>query len=241
MESEGRRIHGLAAEARESGNHLEALKLEDEAMLAYQRDGDIAGFAEVLADRSLVLRHLHDDTGDRSFLILAGQELVAAVEITRNTGNRSALAIPLYNLAKNQEDSGNFEDALKSYRETLEIMETNPPETHNRHSILADMKIHMITVEYLVGDKTALERALKALEELENIPTASGEPEIGTESKYNKDVWVSGGYMRLAYILKDEDPARANEYLQKAKEVIDSNPELTIRLSQWEKLAKQFD
>lgn len=56
MESEGRRIHGQAAHAREEGKHLDALKLHDEAMLAYQKDGDQLGLAEVLADRSIVLR-----------------------------------------------------------------------------------------------------------------------------------------------------------------------------------------
>ena len=65
---EGRRIHGLAAQAREDGNHLEALKLSDEAMLAYQKDGDILGFAEVLADRSITLRHLYGETEDINLL-----------------------------------------------------------------------------------------------------------------------------------------------------------------------------
>ncbi|RJP46668.1 MAG: hypothetical protein C4584_01325 [Armatimonadetes bacterium] len=50
MESEGRRIHGLAAQAREQGEPVEALKLDMEAMEAYQKAGDNLGFAEIQAE-----------------------------------------------------------------------------------------------------------------------------------------------------------------------------------------------
>ena len=53
-ESEGRRIHGLAEQARESGQPLDALKHTDEALLAYQAAGDKLGMAEVLSSRSIV-------------------------------------------------------------------------------------------------------------------------------------------------------------------------------------------
>lgn len=230
MESEGRKLHELAAKAREDGDHLKALQLEDEAMLAYQRDGDKLGLAEVVADRSIVLRHLWEGTGDKNFLMLAEAEMEASVKIARESGETAALALPLFNLAKTQEDLGNLQEAVKSYADALHQMETNPPATHNRPAVVADFKVHLATCEYRAGDKSALERAEIALSDLEQTD----------EVKYNRDVWVSGGHMRIANMLKDDNPDKAKEHLQKAKEIIDSNPDLKIRRQQWEKLEATF-
>jgi hypothetical protein len=43
--------------------------------------------------------------------------------------------------------------------------------------------------------------------------------------------------MKLAYLLRDE---KAKEYMQKAKEIIDSDPKLIIRKRQHEELAAQL-
>src|SRR5258708_11979925 len=53
LHSEARKIHGLSEQAREQGKTLTALKLNDEAMVAYQEEGDILGFTENLASRVL--------------------------------------------------------------------------------------------------------------------------------------------------------------------------------------------
>ncbi len=242
VSEEGRRLHGLAAQAREDGDHLKALQLDDESMLAYQKDGDILGFAEVVADRSIVLRHLADETGNKNFLIIAKSEMVASVEIARGSGDKTALALPLFNLAKVQEELGELQEAVKTYTEAIQEMENNPPEMHNRPSVLADMKVHLATCEYMAGEKNALERAEQALRDLEK----SNEVEYNEQSShtrgnsYNKDVWVSGGHMRIAVMLKEDNPQKAKEHLQKAKAIIDANPDLTIRKTQWEKLTTSF-
>lgn len=230
-ESEGRRIHGLAAKAREEGRHLDALKLHDEAMLAYQRDEDILGLAEVFADRSLVFRHLFDETSNRNFLIIAKHEMMASVEMAEESGDKSATVFPYFNLAKVHESLGELDRAKEFYQKTVDGMTSNPPEIHNRPAVLADMKVHLATCEYRVGDKSALERAIQALADLKQAD----------EVKYNKDVWTSGGHMRIAEMLKEDDPTKAKEHLQKAKEIIDSNPNLKIRKTQWEKLAQTFN
>lgn len=230
MDSNGRKIHGQAAKAREAGNHLESFQLGDEAMLAYQKDGNVLGFAEVIADRSIVLRHLADETGDQNFLLLAKSELEAAVTIVKKSGDQTALAIPIFNLAKIQEELGEIEQAAQTYQEAVESMENNPPELHNRPAVLADMKAHLSTCQYKNGDTSALERAEQALSEIET----------SEEVKYNKDVWTSGAHMRMADILRNDNPEKAKEHLQKAKEIIDANPDLKLRAKQWEKLSQSM-
>lgn len=231
MESEGRKIHTQAAHAREEGRHLDSLKLHDEAILAYSNDKDTLGLAEVLADRSIVYRHLFDETENKDYLILAKYELLAAIEMAERSGIRQALAIPYAQLGNVQKELRQLEDAKVSYKKAIEYQTNNPAPQHNRPGVLADMKARLAILEYVLGDKLALKRALDVLRELEQ----SDEP------KYNRDVWLSGGYMKIAEMLKEDDPEKAEVHLQKAKEIIDDNPDLKLRKVQWEKLAATFN
>lgn len=248
MESEGRRLHGLAAQARESGDHLKSPQFSDEAMLAYQKDKDALGLAELLADRSIAFRHLFDNTQDRNFLLIAKHEILTAVEIAEASGEKQALALPYFNLAKIYETLDQLPEAVNNYRKAVDNLTNNPPEPHNRAAIVADFKVHLETCSYKNGDKSALERAEQALQELEQVPVLSDEDfeaagkklDYNQEVKYNKDVWLSGGHMRIAEMLRKDNPQKAKEHLQKAKEIIDANPELKLRLGQWEKLAAFF-
>ena len=72
---------------------------------------------------------------------------------------------------------------------------------------------------------------LDSLHELEQ----ASEADISTQN-----VWVSGGYMSMAEMLRTDDPVSAKQYLNKAKEFITDDPRLVPRSKQWEKLAKTF-
>lgn len=221
-----REIHTKAEEAREGGDTLKSLELADQATVAYQEAGDVVGLAEVLSSRAISLRHLSQKTGGKNYLILAKHTALAAVEIARASGQKEALAIPLYNLAKVQEELEEFSDSVASYKEAVENIINNPPETHNRPSVIADIEMRLAICEYKNGDKSALARAESALSQLEQAE----------EEKYRKDVWVSGGHMHLAEVLSTDDPQKAKEHLQKAKEIIEANPDLKIRSEQLQKV-----
>lgn len=235
MVSEGRRIHGLAAQARERGESIESLKMDIDAMNAYQREGDQLGFAEIQAEMFLTLRHLFEKTEDQGYLILAKHAAMASVELAERSGNKSALAIPYFNLAKAQETLGEFSVAVENYKKALENLKNNPPEAHQtegRTAMMADFKVHLSVCEYKAGDESALKRVDAALAELEQ----------GTEiADYNKHVWLSGGHMKIAEILREDNPEKAKEHLQKAKEIIDTDERLTLRKQQWEKLSQSFE
>lgn len=232
MQPEARNLHQQAEQAREDGDFLKALELTDQAMVAYQEIGDKIGFAEIQASRFLTLRHLYEKTNDKSYLILAKHTAQSAVELAEESGSKEALAIPYFNLAKVQEALEELPQAVESYKKALENMISNPPPQHNRLAVVADFKIHLATTEYKAGDKEALEKAENALAELEQAEETSD---------YNKHVWVSGGHMRIAEMLMQDNPEKARGHLQKAKEVIDADPRLKLRLSQWQKLADKFN
>ncbi|MBI1864065.1 hypothetical protein HYS03_02550 [Candidatus Woesebacteria bacterium] len=231
MQSEGGRdVHGKAEHAREDGDPIGAIKLCVDAFKIYLEDKDLLGASEALGSATLSCRHLWQETEDRNWLVFGKSFATSAVQIAKQSGDKTAIALPTYNLSKVYDDLGELPEALSFYKETVENMISNPPKLHNRPGVLADMKIHMEVCSYKNGDKTALERILTALNDLEQ----SDEP------KYNKDVWISGAHMSLAEILKTDDPEKAKEHLEKAKEIIDSNPDLKIRAKQWEKLASSF-
>lgn len=232
--SPGRKIHGEAAEAREKGETLKALSLYHQALAAYQAEGDDLGFAEALADESISLRHMFEATGDKNWLILAKHDNMAGVEIAQKSGNKEALALPLFNLAKTQAWLEEYDEAVKTFKEAIKYLKENPPKVHKieeRTAVMADFKIHLAVAEYKAGDKSAIERAEAALKELEE----------GTEiSDYNKNVWVSGGHMYLAEIYKDIDSQKAHKHLNEAKKIINSDERLVLRKKQWDRLASTF-
>ena len=108
--------------------------------------------------------------------------MMASVDLARQSEDIKSLALPLYNLAQIREDLEEYKDAVHDYQEAVNAMENDAPAIHNRPSVLANMKLHLASCEFKTDDKTALERAKQALQDLENAE----EP-----NKYNKDVWVS--------------------------------------------------
>ena len=223
-------FHSQGLQAREKGDFTGSLQQVSAARVAFQEEGNDAKFAETMAGDFLTYRHLFDKTGYKGYLVLAKCAALASVELAELSGDKTALAIPLFNLAKAQETLGQLTEAVETYRKAVTALETNPPASHNRPAVKADFKIHLTTGEYMAGDKTAYARAASATAELE----------AAEETDYNKHVWLSGAQMRMAAMLKSNDPVKAREHLAKAKEIIDADEQLTIRRQQWEKLAKEI-
>ncbi len=248
LHSAARRIHGQSEQARESGDPLQALKFNDEAMVAYQEEEDVLGFVENLASRIHALNHLNDKTGDKKYLIYGKYIAMAALEIAEETGDPTQLTAPLDMLARQLEKLGNLKEAAEMYQKAVENITTSPSPFFDRAAIKADYKIRAYTCAYRAGDKTALAKAEEAIRDLEQIPGLTDEDfkaqngmlTHDQEGLYNKLVWLSGGHMRLVEILKTADPKKAKQHLEKAKKIIDSDPRLTIRKSQLERLAKEL-
>lgn len=232
MVRKGRDIHGEAEHAREGGQFLSALKLSDDALLKYQEEGDIFGMVDILASRSITFCLLADEKDEKNFLILAKYENMAGVEIARGSKDRSNIIMPLFRLGQVEEEIGEFSEATNCYKEAIEVFQTYPPKEHNRPAVLNDMKIRYFVCEYKTGNKEALEEAENALISL---------LEDNEEPKYNKDVWTSGAYMKIAEAVKNDNLEKAKENLEKAREIIDANPDLVLRKKQFEKLASTIN
>jgi tetratricopeptide (TPR) repeat protein len=122
VESEGRQLHAQAANAREEGRFKESLDFNDKALFAYDAENDTLGFAEGIACRSITLRvYAYEHNNSRGILTLAKYEMMGSVVIARESGNKEALALPLYNLAKLQEDLGEIPEAVASYKKQFPV------------------------------------------------------------------------------------------------------------------------
>ncbi len=222
-----RDIHKESLLKREAGNYEESLKLNASALIKYQSENDSVGFSEALADQTITLRHLYRTTKSKDYLILAKHMLEAAVEIGETTEKEEALALPLFNLGKVYVELEDFQKAMTAYKRAVQIQLKSP---FQRPAVVADFIIHLSVAEYKSGDKTAKERLMAALTQLETAE----------EDEYTKLVWISGAYMYLADMLQKDNPESAKEYLQKAKEIIASDRRLVLRQEQWEELAAKF-
>ena len=210
-------LHTKAEMTRElEQDFLKSLQFADEATLAYSQEGNTEGMAEIQGSRVLAFSHLAQKTDDKNYLVLAKHAAMAGVEIMPG-------AMTYFRLGKALEETEDFSEAVSAYKSALEY---ELPIEHNRPAVKSDLKAHLGFVEYLSGDKEqGLQDMDEAISELE---------ENSEELKYNRDVWLSGAYMRKAVVLKDK------EALEKARDIIYANPELVLRKGQLEKLASEI-
>ena len=224
----GHRLHVEALALRENRELSASIAKARESQYAYLQANDLGGAAESAACEAISWRVAAGLEKNTSMLLQAESVMRQGVELARKSNDPTALALPLYQLAEIQEDLGNFSEALNSYNEAIKNMQTNPPATHNRPSVLADMKVHMYTCAYKSGDKSGLDQAKQALQELLDHEDPDS---------FNQHVWVSGAYMRFAEILRLDNVEEAKKYLEEAREIIFTDERLKVRKEQYELLA----
>jgi tetratricopeptide (TPR) repeat protein len=220
----GRKIHQRALDLQEKGDFDLALAEEMKALTTYQKDNDLQGYSEIHAMVYLTLNHLHEKTGWLGYLVTAKNMAKAGVELAEKSDNKGNIAVPLFNLAKVEDKLGEKE-ALDHYKKAIEVLGLSS--RHNRESVKADWENHLAICEYKLGDEGAIQRAEEAIKRLSQKTDASD---------YEKGVWMSGGYMRMAEVMLDLDKQKASGYLEEAKKIINGNDQLKIRKEQWEKL-----
>ncbi len=191
----------------EAGEFELALEFFDAAYFQFSQQNIQDQMAETLTARSLTLRR-------QNKLPEAKKALEKAVELTRDTGG---VVLPLYNLAKVQEEMSDV-SAVETYRQALEAMELYQPAPHYREAVVNDMKLHLALAELFFERDTsgdAEERALAAIEAL-----------LGDEKldAFGKMVWVSGGYLGLSRYYRERDAQKAWFYFDQAEEIITTYP-----------------
>ncbi|MBU0978268.1 hypothetical protein KKF92_00345 [Patescibacteria group bacterium] len=228
----GREVHHLVESARESGDLLSSLELAMRTLLVYAKEDDQLGFAEVLDSIFLALKYLYQQQKFKPYWILAGAIARSSVEIARQSGINTALALPQFNLAKYLEELGELGRAKEMYQKAIHSMKQFPPKEHDRPAVLTQMKLRLALCELTLGEAEALENVKKLLAELAL--------DTGVDADYNCKVWISGGYLRLVQYFKDTDSNLVHKYLQQAKQVIESDQRLLLRRQQLDEVSHEL-
>src|SRR5581483_7246321 len=175
LHSAGRRLHGQSEQARESGDPLQSLKLNDEAMVAYEEEGNTLGFVENLASRIHALNQLADKTGDKKYLIYGKYIAMASLEMAEETNDPTQLTVPSDMLARQLEKLGHLKEAADMYQKAVDNIMSTPSPIFDRAAIKADYKIRAYTAAYRAGDKSVLPKIEQAIKDLAAIPGLTDE------------------------------------------------------------------
>lgn len=217
--------HSTHLQAEQTREHeqdfLKALAQADEAFDSYVQEGDMYGAAETLCSRTITLRHLADHTGTpengrASYLLQALHTAQASVAIA--TKHAVSVAIPYLNLGKVQSELGMNDEALESYQKAVEEQSSRPHHTQNRPGVLANFQEILASAQLAMGDTSALERAERALQDLE----------ASDEDDYNKAVWLLHGHARIARACSSFNREAAQKHYQAAQAIFSSRTDLAL-------------
>lgn len=237
---QGISFHQQAEQAREEKNYEKALALYAQALFILTSGNHLAKVSEIYAAQSILFRHLVSQTDDLTLKEFWKMNVQSNIELSLKTaqlaekeGDPTGLAMAYFNAAKFAELEGDFLKAHEFFSEAVEYIQTFPPQEHNRPAVYWDFKLKLALNELQLGNKSAINTVLTAIDKLEN--------DNGVDAAYNVKVWVSGAYLRLARHFKDSDETKAIEYLKMAEEIILNDKNLVVRKEEYEKLMKEFD
>jgi tetratricopeptide (TPR) repeat protein len=220
------KLHQKAEKLREQDKHLEALKVCDEAIVAYQKDKDYFGISSLLQSRVLIYKHLFLLTNDFCFYVLAIKDTEASLLISQKYKLKN-LYICYFRIGEIFMLSNNFQKAILNYKKSLKIYPKNDSEK-------GDYQYHLGEAQYKNGDKkNGLKNILNGLKIIQDYKSDS--------DPFLIHVWESGCYLRLAQLLRKDDFVNAKKYLQKARKIINSDKKLIIRKRQLNESRKLFN
>jgi len=213
-----------ADDLREKGESLKAIDIYNQAIVGFQQNNDYANMIGALTGRLLSWKHLFYKTEDKIYAIFVRKEAETIYEITKlhNLSDRrhlvlflngtSAILLNDYPVAERE-----FEEAVKIY----------PIDSTEK----GDWMAHLGDAMYRNGKKAEGKKMI--LEGVKKIQEKSSQVD-----SFLTNVWISGAYLRLAKLLKTDNPTESNSYLSQAKKIIDSDDRLVVRKQQLEAFTK---
>jgi tetratricopeptide (TPR) repeat protein len=208
---------------REQGRTVEALDKLHQALIAFAQEQNYGRFAHTLLDRAICWQHLYHVHGFEGFLNLFIKDAEAMLELVQTHGIAEELAGACYMQAKALLMVKNYPAAVVWYKQALEKVK--------QKSQYGDWMSNLGKALYLSGDK---EQGVKVM--LAGIKTI--QEHAHEVDDYTANVWLSGGYLRLAEALKTDDPSESEHYLVEAERIISAHLKNTMREQQLELFRK---
>ena len=219
-------FHSQAETAREEDKHLEALQLIEAALIEYQQAKDYAGFAQALQSRCLTYKHLFLLHNDRVYALLAQHDAQASLAIAQLHDLKTLLGSSYFRLGEIAMLFDDYGQAVEYYQQAL-------ANYHGTNCEKGDYQYHLGEALYRLGQKAEGKKEL--VQGLQAIQANAHEVD-----SFLAHVWESGAHLRLAELLKVDEPAEAQQHLTAAEQIITADPKLIIRKRQLEELKKNF-
>ena len=220
------RFHELAEKAREEDKHLEALKLIEEAIIRYQQEKNYQGLSQALQSRFLIYKHLFFLTKDKVFALMGQKDGEVSLFIAEKYKLSKSIGSCYFRLGEAAMLFKNYSRAAKQYQMALDHY-------HGSNTEKGDYYYHLGEALYRSGKKKkGKEKMLQGLDKIQNY--------ANEVNPFLAHVWESGCHLKLAELLKDEQPEEAIKHLNQAKKIANSDEKLIIRRRQIEKLAQDL-
>lgn len=182
---------------------------------------------DALKDRVLTLKHLALLKEDTSLKILAQKDAETMLEISQKFDLKDKYHTPHFRLGEISMLMANYKKATEYYKKALGTYEGPLSEK-------GDYRYHLGEAFYEMGAKDKGKKTI--LEGLEEIKKGSSDVD-----PFLIHVWESGAHMRLADLLRKDNPKLAKEHFKKARKIAKSDEKLVIRRRQIRELAKSFN
>lgn len=222
----GTELHKEADKVREEGKSLLAIDLYNQAIVRYQEAKDYASIMGALTGRLLSWKHLFYKTEDKIYAIFVKKEAETMLEVAKAYDLLDRLYLIHYL-------NGTSAILLKDYSsaeiEFSQAIELYPSENAEK----GDWRAHLGDAMYRNGKKEEGKKTI--LEGVKIIKERSSQID-----SFLFNVWVSGAYLRLAKLLRIDDPAESQLFFNQAREIIDSDNRLVIRKQQLDAFMNGF-
>jgi len=220
-------LHKKAEQAREEEKFDQALDLIQKAIENYEKEKNYEGLSRAIQSRALTYKHLLLLSNDQKYLDLAGKDAEESLIIAKNYNLTNVFSSCYFRLGEIAMLVKDFKKAIKNYQQALVSYNGTSAEK-------GDYRYHLGEALYRNGDKEkGKEMILQGLKEIQG-----NSAEVDS---FLIHVWESGCYIRLADLLRDDEPEKAKKYLQKAKQISESDEKLIIRRRQIRGLSKLFN
>lgn len=220
----GEELQKKADVLREEGKSLEAIDIYNRAIVLYQQENDYQKILGALTGRLLSWKHLFYKTKDKIYAIFVQKDAEAMLQIANEYSVKDKLSLIHYLYGTS---ALLFNDYASAEKEFIQAIDLYPADNAEK----GDWMAHLGEVMYRNGKKQEGKQMI--LKGIQRIKDHSGEID-----SFLFNVWVSGAYLRLANILKDDDRPESLSYLKQAQEIIDHDDRLVIRKQQLEAYLK---
>lgn len=209
-----------ADKIREEGESLKAINLYNQSIVSFQESKDYSSMIGALTGRLLSWKHLFYKTEDNTYAIFVKKEAETILEVAKAHHLMDRLFLIHFLNGTSAILLKDFDSAEKEFSKAIDLYPSDNAEK-------GDWIAHLGDAMYRNGKKE--EGKKKILQGIDIIKQKSSQID-----SFLFNVWVSGAYLRLAKLLKTDNPIESQLFFNQAKSIIDSDSRLVIRKQQLE-------